>query len=705
MSMQLKYFGEFYSRQGILWRIEISQPSDEPLTAKEVRFPGSGALEIEWSNTDKLEPVISSSATLVLRCTNDREYTGLYTEEVGSIRLNIYRNETFYWSGTLDPELYEEPFAYEKEYDVPLSFSDFAPADRAKFAGDGLYTLRELMNMALNSTGMYIAGIEEYISTSMNLDGKGNPLDEITLVADNFYDEDGEPNTMREVLEEVFRSLALRIVQKGGKLVVFDLNSIYTKLTPETIRWESDDATLGVDKVYNNVRVTFSPYDQIDLLNGNMDKEDFIIDDPGRNMVVAVERNWETPGFTIYVGKSSEKKITAASDRGYFGIFPTYSGSECFGVYDFIDPFRNGGFCYGDRSEVFVDGNMNNQVITSELFRVNQTPYLGAITEEQKKNFKLKITLDYLFDVRNNPFEPDSRENEEGNWQRLKDWCNFAYVPFTLTLRDAGGKALWHYVNRDTMRADGYAHHESWQQGEASWGDAFLAYYDKGDRKSNTGLGGWKTNLPCIGYYRDGLPSSFDKIGSGEYIGLPPVSGWLDLRVGKGLHQFDYERKREWIFDRVCWMIHKNPRITLVDNYGNNLDKEDIEYTAWINRSAKEELKIDTIIGVVPEPSPAARGQMLKTVDKQPLLKLYRGGMQDFPERLLIGTVYSNYAHRHNVLSGTVKLLSEFGTYTDRHEPGYYLLKSEVQDCMADESDIEMVEFESDNYEGIEYGE
>ena len=59
--------------------------------------------------------------------------------------------------------------------------------------------------MALNSTGMYIAGIEEYISTSMNLDGKGNPLDEITLVADNFYDEDGEPNTMREVLEEVFR--------------------------------------------------------------------------------------------------------------------------------------------------------------------------------------------------------------------------------------------------------------------------------------------------------------------------------------------------------------------------------------------------------------------------------------------------------------------------------------------------------------------
>ena len=58
-----------------------------------------------------------------------------------------------------------------------------------------------------------------------------------------------------------------------------------------------------------------------------------------------------------------------------------------------------------------------------------------------------------------------------------------------------------------------------------------------------------------------------------------------------------------------------------------------------------------------------------------------------------------------NVLSGTVKLLSDIGTYTDRSEPGTYVLLSDVQDLIADESDMKIVEVEPDNYEGIEYEE
>ena len=69
----------------------------------------------------------------------------------------------------------------------------------------------------------------------------------------------------------------------------------------------------------------------------------------------------------------------------------------------------------------------------------------------------------------------------------------------------------------------------------------------------------------------------------------------------------------------------------------------------------------------------------------------------------MIGTVYSQYATRHDTLSGTAKLLPGFGIYTERATEGKFMLLSEVQDCKEDESVIKIAEFSEDNYEGIEY--
>lgn len=74
-------------------------------------------------------------------------------------------------------------------------------------------------------------------------------------------------------------------------------------------------------------------------------------------------------------------------------------------------------------------------------------------------------------------------------------------------------------------------------------------------------------------------------------------------------------------------------------------------------------------------------------------------------ERLLIGTAYSNYAKRHNTLSGTADLLPSFAIYTDANEPGKYILLSEIQKLSSDESEILMAEFDADNYEGVEFDE
>ncbi len=56
-------------------------------------------LEIEWTETDKLEPVLSSNATLQLYSDGDRQFIDLYTIEAGSVRMDVYRNGELYWSG------------------------------------------------------------------------------------------------------------------------------------------------------------------------------------------------------------------------------------------------------------------------------------------------------------------------------------------------------------------------------------------------------------------------------------------------------------------------------------------------------------------------------------------------------------------------------------------------------------------------------
>ena len=86
---------------------------------------------------------------------------------------------------------------------------------------------------------------------------------------------------------------------------------------------------------------------------------------------------------------------------------------------------------------------------------MKKQPYLGYVSY-RRADYKLKLSLNFLFDVRYNPLESASRGNEEGNYGRLTDWCNFAYVPIMLTLRDKDGKALYHYRNKNVMQSDRY---------------------------------------------------------------------------------------------------------------------------------------------------------------------------------------------------------------------------------------------------------
>lgn len=710
MSMNIRYKGGFRSVDNTAYSLEIYQQGYEgPVT--EVAF-GSSPLEIAWQETDKLEPVQSSAATLTLFSDTDRQFIDLYTVEAGSIMLRVYRGkDELYWCGALDTELYEEPYSFKNGYEVTLTFSDLAILDRLNFDCTGYLTIRDILARGISRAGLPYDRdkIVEYISTGVTASEVGRLTQDISLVCDNFYDENQQPMTWREVVEETLRPFALRLIQKTGRIVIYDLNAIHAGLTPETIHWETDDAVLGTDKVYNNVKVTFSPYQHTSLLSADVEKDsvtsplDFNPDYRGWAVKEDTQSTYDS--FHILLsdkGRGMEK----GTDSKYFRITPDYSSHEGSGVAYTVRTLTGSSYT----SHLRTPSSQLGPMLLKAPAKV-YLPYASYLGDD----YKLRVSLEMLADVRYNPFEEKSKNNEEGNWDRLNRWCNFSYIPFRLILRDDAGNALYHYSNRQVK--EGKTHHNGaahWAQGEGTWGSAFLAWYDLDSRKDKTGLGGWQANKQCIGCFAGKLPSLFNKRGDGEYIELPPEAGWLELEIGSGLLVYNYDQDGNWndssaIYPMINWLLYKGLKLSIVDNTFKTPKEEDIEYNAWLNRSAAEELSIDTIAGTLKKQSPYALGQLFRFASRTIQNTFHRAGKDTRLEHLLISTAYSNYAKRNNTLSGTARLLPGFGIYTDVNDPSTeeneekrYLLLSETQRLRENESEIKMVQFSADTYEGIE---
>lgn len=732
MELGIRYRGSFLSRNGVVWRVEILQAGYGGTQPGDLAFPSDCPLEIEWGETDKIDQVQGSSATLKIISESDRQFIDLYTVEVGAVRLDVYRAGKLYWSGCIDTELYEEPYSYESGYEVSLTFSDFASLDRLDWTDTGLASIHDIVVKCLARCGMNYGTITKLISTSQYTYGQELSLEETFVNQENFYDEDGQPLKAREVLEEVLKPFGLRIIQKAGKIYVYDLNKLYQQ-TPSRLEWGySDDAVLGVDKIYNNVKLTFSPYGDAEMMKGTVEEDPTLTAESGGTLVkVNYERDSygslkALDGFRFHHNTTLKSNMELSGGAEFFQIRSIYSGSDETGV---VATMKRGDYAVAEEDGASTKvrhvlmtpkdcGTIKNgNVSTSTIIKCPKA-FLGYVSY-LRTGYKLRINLSLLFDVRYNPFEPEGDYNDNASWrnglfnlskhdgpyQNMQDWCNFGYVPIKLSLVDEAGNALYHYENRSVLDSSGYSHSGAkWVSGAAAWGDAYLCYYDFDDRKSKTGFGGWATNKQIIGYYRDALPKQWKTIEDGEFIDLPPVGGFLVLEIGSGIHQFDYKREVKNIYKFCRWIMYKDPSITLCKKNYKEAETEDIEDYAWLNKAAKEEFSIDTIIGTITQNHgvPNAKGQIFRK-DNSVFSSFARAGMTDRLERLLIGTVYSQYASRHDTLSGTAKLLPGFGAYTEKSTPGIFILLSEVQNCIEDESAIKMAELSEDNYEGIEY--
>lgn len=745
----LRYRGEFLSRAGVVWRAEIMQEADVEFTSVgPLVFPADEPLAIEWKREDKENVLCGSAATLKIISPGDRTYEDLYTIEVGRIRLDVYRNNELYWSGALDPEFYEEPYESASGYEVTLTFSDFGILSRLKYDLTGMQTLRNIVLHAIQQSGILSSGLDVQLVTTQLEDSSTIKYGALSVRSENFIDEDGEASTLAEALEAILQPLALRMVQRAGTIYLYDINGLYNA-SNKVIEWDGESQTMGTDKVANNVVVSFSPYSAAKLMDDEAVEYKSKYDVEHTNLTSDSKAdpeygdyysyypdysdehrqgyNWDYNliDFTIFLGRGDGLKYCGGS---YFHILPvTGAADECSGV---AWAFRTGG--HGSITTGWPKWKVHSSIGTPGNTAVLTTNrmYLPKLDADSAKKFKVRLNQELLLDCRYNPFSGSNSGNDEGNDDTLKVCSGFVFLRASVTLYDADGRALYHYKNKTVAQGAttghlGYAK-GTWEPGADPGDDCWLEYYNPKDLAEDAGIRGWKGNRQAIGR-PDGkggrmntvIFDSFAKMDDGEYMPYPPAAGYLEVTIYAGFYGYDYGQKvdncdfgsteSQWhkkdLYKKIRWCLYKAPKIDVVNNnlVFNDAELEDVEYSGYINKAAKEEISIDTTCGTATQVCPTAKGIYHRTSDGLQIQKLKRAGKVDHPEKLLIGTLYSQYADRKTTLMGEAVIDGGLHRYTEANQPGKrFMLMGDVQNLIADTADAEYCEIRPDEYDSIE---
>lgn len=535
----------------------------------------------------------------------------------------------------------------------------------------------------------------------------------------------------------------------------------------ELLAWDGDSQTMAVADVAQKIKVSFSPYGESELLADTLEYTGKTSPE-ARNTTTGLNQHPEYDNaayftfFNDYTTKIKSTSENVANEYEDFNIFISkdmgkglaYMHPEAYYA-KFVPIFGNADerVCVawlltvgqGDMSKDLTNtdvqqiihkgqeawGTRGSDKVILRTKRVYVAGYIPNNDYEIRRYLILKLPL--LMDARYNPF--DSKSDNKGNEQQhdyyFKTRTGYMFIPVGVTIYDSetGGNALWHYDNSAVAASTSrkYAGNGAWKTGAASVGDMWLEYYSPSDLKEDSGIRGWKENRTLIGrpeMQRAGrsirypeLTQREKKLEAGEYINYPEQGGWLEVVVYEGFRGFDYgegggfELSKYWDGEAsqrryLRWLMYGAPTVELVAGNGN-IEKEDIddvEYSGWIERAAKEELSVSTTYGTVTPPTPGARGAMIRTATGTLVSELSRAGVTDVPERLLIGTAISQYSDRRLRFKGDARIIpgDVLVCHERLHGDRIFWFAGERHNVIADVSEADIVEINEENYEAIE---
>lgn len=477
----------------------------------ELSFPADSPVTIERSYQGKEEPVEGATLTVTVLSPGDRTYTGLYSIDPGMVRMDIFVDGNLYWRGLMDAETYSEPYERARDYEVSLQGTDFGILDRRRWEyGGGFMSVMDVVRRVLGVCALDDLPVDTgMISTTMS-DGSALNLEDIVVNCENFINDEGEGLKLKEVLKGALQPLGLHIRQCYGKVYIYDING-FRKGAPREIYWTADRQDLGVDRVYNTCRITFSP----GMRSGNLFGADDDFDAPPTWFIRNIEnqlnvpqiepysasadgREWlwwtifgtnngskcdqyDNSGAAIMVrGGRDDDPVEVAAELGVrpLRIKSLNSGEDCAGIAvtwpSMVYTGMTGGgnpyywHCNVRRWGVPVSsllvprsiaGAWTNAARRNELHRLMKT---RAVSVGPTDAAYLKITMEMLFDGRLNPWEAVENNDTYNLWEwnsrkakeRIDKYAWMIRVPIRLLFRShADGRIwMWQHFNQEAFK-------------------------------------------------------------------------------------------------------------------------------------------------------------------------------------------------------------------------------------------------------------
>ena len=669
--MNIKYFHEFKTFNDELCRFEILSENGNvqtEVTATSVPF------QLEYGETEKLEPIKAAGATLNLISMSPFQFIDLHTDKMQEYMVKFYVNGSLYWLGWLDSETYSEDFSEYDRYSVQFTASDFNITERLKYLdGNGakytdVVSLRTVLDRCLNRLGLPFESININCSTTPG-------LEDTYIQSSNFYDEKGEAMTIREVLEGILKPFALMMVQKHGKLYIYDYNSIHNDNTLadfedlKDLGFASADSTLEFDTLYNNVEITSGLYADTSIINAPINDNDFI--------------DLTTSSATSTVRTELYNKAEGWERNGsfYFTKFVNLDNNQVIGgvrnVYD-------NSFQPDERQCIY-----------------KATPAKNILLPTTKAGYCLNVKLQAYVNTRDDIFNGQGAK-KANNSQMTIVYCN-------LYLTDSNGNITYYYVNNELFGG--------WMPAPLKQGRFSLLFISNASLGSSNVLDTWLTNsnitVPFVGFsggYSERVRTA--DVGNGCLIPIPSllggISGTLHFEICNeveicepGLSNGGHPQQ-QYSTDKVKDILYKGLEINLVDSENNEVNTDDFVFKTFINKNVASDLDSINLICISAneEQIPFGKANILDSNGK--ILNEYtREGTTTILEKLLMRTIHSNYSQKSyklkvDVLNDKNLMLSKL-TFKDVLGDRTFTVSGSLTDFASSKQELILVETTKDN--------
>ncbi|OAV70067.1 hypothetical protein Barb6XT_00103 [Bacteroidales bacterium Barb6XT] len=639
-------------------------------------YGGGSPFAVTYDYKEKLTPILGSGATFEIVVTEDMLARNLFTDDIRKYKVILYKSGVLEWVGWLESETYSESLADSAPYPVTFYAADFNVLKRVKFLdrknGNKPYTgfnsLWEILCICYGA--LWLAGglkEENVFTTTSNETGSGvNMLKNTVVSQENFYDEDGKPMSMYEVLEEVLRPFGLVTFIRGWDIYIADYNTIYenakfdfgtiidkTKIDGRhaVTSTASTSGSYGFEDLKNNLTVTASRYASISKIDYSVQKSEL-----SELFQTIVSRDTQVKYELYHACK--DFIIEGASAQNPTFLCATSLDGKANERIGMLLGFTGSGWA---QSKYTWEGEL--------IF--NSDYMIQSAVQGTENNFNLNMDLiSWCNQLENHDVPPNIFTEYAGAH-------GYSYGHDAGRLANTWGTGAFNIVDDDGNVLCSY---DFPQKGKGSWktgAGGVLNWYHMPGKKLQKSDASCKLVKMSIPIDTDGMEG---KRNDGINIPAPPFTGYPQFVIKKFQlfgRDDSYKDKNHYDGRNMYGILINNIIFNAQGDYGIALNTDDVVLNSHININAENDCDEVTVIltSYYDKGMATGRANLLNKNGKTPITKFTRTGQTLHMEELLVCTIHSNNTgvfERFDCdiqgVANPISMRSQYGRYGNTNE-------------------------------------